>query len=110
MSRKNENTGFVCANCGREVLPATDGSYRNHCPFCLYSRHVDILPGDRKDECGGLMKPVGIKYKAGKGYQIVHRCLKCGVEKANRVTESSVQPDDIEMIIKLGSRNRRQIV
>jgi hypothetical protein len=101
MSRRQENTGFICANCHRRVSPLVNGSYRNHCPFCLYSKHVDIAPGDRKSQCGGLMEPVGLKYKAGKGYQIVHRCRRCGGEKVNKLAEDPVQPDDIEEIIKL---------
>ena len=38
---------FNCEHCGKEVLPLSDGSYRNHCPYCLYSKHVDIVLGDR---------------------------------------------------------------
>ena len=36
---------FTCVHCGAEVLPMGKSS-RNHCPFCLWSLHVDILPGD----------------------------------------------------------------
>ena len=42
---KNDN-GFICAHCGKEVEPLGYTS-RNHCPFCLWSLHVDINPGDR---------------------------------------------------------------
>ena len=105
MSRKTENTGFICRNCGREVLPLTDGSYRNHCPFCLYSLHVDIIPGDRANDCGGLMEPVNIVYNSNKGYQIVHRCQKCGFEHKNKISEDSHQPDDINVITSI-MRNR----
>ena len=101
MSRREENTGFVCENCGRKVLPVSNGSYRNHCPFCLYSKHVDRKSGDRREECGGLMKPVGIKYKSGKGFQIVHRCLLCGAEKVNKIAGDTNQPDEIEALAGL---------
>lgn len=101
MSRRQENTGFVCANCQKKVLPLINGSYRNHCPYCLYSRHVDIQSGDRKSPCGGLMKPVRIQYKSRKRIQIVHRCLRCGIEKMNKIAEDPVQPDDIDEIIRL---------
>lgn len=93
MSRKSENTGFVCANCGADVKPLTNGCYRNHCPFCLYSLHVDNLPGDRASGCFGLMKPIGIRYNGKKGWQIIHHCRKCGMEKVNRVA-----PDDTETL------------
>ncbi|MFC1947096.1 RNHCP domain-containing protein [Chloroflexota bacterium] len=101
MSRRKENTGFTCINCGSEVLPLTNGSYRNHCPFCLYSRHVDIIPGDRGEKCGGMMKPVRLMYNPGKGYQLVHSCIKCGNERTNRIAEYSIQPDCMEELLKL---------
>jgi len=101
MSRKEENTGFTCSQCGRVVLPISNGSYRNHCPYCLYSRHVDKQPGDRRESCGGLMEPVGLRYKPDKGYQVIHRCLRCGEKRANKVSDSILQPDDIEQIAAL---------
>lgn len=103
MSRRKENTGFTCDNCGSEVLPQTNGGYRNHCPFCLYSKHVDDIPGDRKETCSGMMMPVRLVYKTGKGYQIMHKCLRCGIEKTNRIAEYSVQSDEIEELLKLPS-------
>ena len=101
MSRKTENTGFTCENCGRAVCALTNGSYRNHCPFCLFSKHVDNAPGDRRETCGGLMAPVGMTYRAGKGYQIVHRCLVCGAERLNKAAADTVQPDDIEALARI---------
>ena len=101
MSHKTENTGFICQHCGKEVLPLTDGSYRNHCPFCLYSLHVDITPGDRACNCGGLMEPIKIIYNSKKGYQIVHRCQKCGFERNNKISEDPRQPDDIDVITSI---------
>jgi DNA-directed RNA polymerase subunit RPC12/RpoP len=101
MSRREENTGFTCENCGRQVLPLSNGSYRNHCPHCLYSKHVDEKPGDRRKNCGGLMQPVGVTYKSGKGLQIIHRCLACGAEKVNKVAGDTSQPDDIEALAGL---------
>ena len=101
MSRDQENTGFTCEQCGQLVIPVTNGSYRNHCPLCLFSKHVDVLLGDRRSECGGLMKPIGIHYKSGKGYQIIHRCPRCGEQSVNRIAENTVQSDNTELIIKL---------
>ena len=94
MSRKTENTGFDCAHCGAYVPPLTNGSYRNHCPGCLWSIHVDEIPGDRASDCLGLMKPVGLRYRGDKGYQLVHLCEKCGVQKVNRAA-----PDDMAVLI-----------
>lgn len=88
-------------HCGKSVTPLTNGSYRNHCPHCLYSLHVDNLPGDRDNGCQGLMKPVGIRYNSKKGYQIIHQCEKCGVEKVNRIAIDCEMADDLCVIIKL---------
>ncbi len=107
MGRKEENTGFTCRHCGHEVLPLTGGSYRNHCPFCLHSLHVDIIPGDRASQCGGLMEPVGVVYNSAKGWQIIHRCQKCGFERSNMISEDPRQPDDINAITKLMRRAAR---
>jgi DNA-directed RNA polymerase subunit RPC12/RpoP len=101
VSRKNENTAFVCINCGKTVPPLSNGSYRNHCPYCLYSLHVDIVPGDRKNECHGRMKPIGILFNSKKGYQIKHKCEKCGTEKVNCVAMDTEVPDSMDMIIYL---------
>jgi len=94
VSRKTENTSFACINCNEKVLPLTNGSYRNHCPRCLYSVHTDNLPGDRESDCLGLMEPRGIRHRGDKGYQIIHRCQKCGTEKVNRIA-----PDDMDAVI-----------
>ena len=97
---KNDE-GFVCRNCGRQVLPLGVTS-RNHCPFCLYSLHVDNLPGDRLNPCGGLMEPISVETNPKKGYVIVHKCKKCGEIKRNKaVPDAKIQPDDIDLIIAL---------
>ena len=103
MGRKDENKGFICEHCGQRVLPTTNGSYRNHCPFCLYSKHMDIKPGDRQCQCHGLMKPAGLKYHTKKGFQIIYECLKCGKKKVNKVADFTVQPDNTAELIKLFS-------
>lgn len=101
MSRKKENSGFICGNCGCKVLPLTNGSYRNHCPQCLYSMHLDLESGDRRSNCGGLMKPAGIIYNSKKGYQIRHQCMQCGFERVNKIAENTVMPDNFALILEL---------
>ena len=97
---KND-AGFVCKACGKEVLPLGYTS-RNHCPFCLCSLHVDILPGDRQNPCGGIMRPVHAEPDSRRGYIMYQKCEKCGTIGRNRAAhEASVQPDDIDLIIKL---------
>lgn len=99
ISRKTENTAFRCAYCGAHVLPVTTGSYRNHCPSCLWSRHVDDRPGDRLAGCGGLMEPVALDFRSGKGLMLVHRCVRCGLRRANRAASNDRrQPDELAAI------------
>lgn len=93
--------GFVCAHCGQAVEPLGYTS-RNHCPFCLWSLHVDLNPGDRANPCGGLMEPVRVEPDPRKGYVIVHRCLRCGAIRRNRAAhEAKVQPDNLRLLIRL---------
>ena len=47
---------------------------RDHCPYCLYSKHLDINPGDRANECEGLLRPIGIE-KFKDTYKIVYECF-----------------------------------
>lgn len=75
---------FACEHCGKVVLG--DG-YTNHCPHCLWSKHVDVNPGDRAEKCEGLMAPVRLEG----GFDncvIIHRCGKCGMERRNKVAAS----------------------
>jgi hypothetical protein len=83
------------------VPPLTNGSYRNHCPACLHSLHVDEVPGDRASGCGGLMRPVAVRAKPAKGPQLIHRCLRCGALRVNRVAADTVAPDDLDALLAL---------
>ena len=87
---------FTCGVCGTE----TKGSgYTDHCPKCLWSRHVDIFPGDRKAKCGGLMKPLGATQKEGK-WRIFYRCQECKYERFNEASPK----DDFQKIIELSTQ------
>ncbi|GAA4900308.1 RNHCP domain-containing protein [Stackebrandtia albiflava] len=101
MSRRDENTGFDCLHCGARIRPVSNGGYRNHCPFCLCSRHVDDRPGDRAADCGGVMDPIRLRDKPGKGLQIEFRCRVCGTVSVNRIARDTVQPDDLLAILRL---------
>jgi DNA-directed RNA polymerase subunit RPC12/RpoP len=100
LGRREENRSFRCAVCGHWVPPLQNGSYRNHCPRCLASRHVDVRPGDRAATCGGVMLATGI-IRSKKGWQIVHRCEQCGALRRNRIAEHDPDPDDIDALIAL---------
>jgi len=87
---------FTCENCGYEVKPLGYSS-RNHCPKCLHSKHVDINPGDRAEDCKGLLVPINVENSSKKGQVIIFRCKKCGQIRKNKVAED----DDFDTIIKV---------
>jgi len=84
---------FVCEICGS--LVKGDG-YTDHCPVCLWSKHVDVFPGDRRSSCGGLMEPIVVAQKRGK-WRILYRCCRCGYQHWNK---ASVQ-DNLARIVEL---------
>ena len=89
---------FICENCGQKVYPL-GYTARDHCPNCLYSKHVDINPGDRKEKCHGLLKPVDIEKSKKAGYKIIYECEKCHKIRKNIMASD----DDINQIIKLSN-------
>ena len=91
---KNDNS-FICEHCKKEVQPLSYTS-RDHCPYCLYSKHVDINPGDRLNTCMGLLKPIGIE-KFKDTYKVVYKCEKCGETHKNIMAKD----DDNDLIIEL---------
>ena len=86
---------FICEYCN-EFISKLNYTARDHCPHCLYSKHVDIFPGDRSNTCMGLMKPIGIeKYK--NTYKIIYKCSKC-----NQLHKNIMATDDnYDLIVKL---------
>lgn len=88
---------FVCENCNKEVKKL-GYTARDHCPYCLYSKHLDIMPGDRKNECKGLLEPIGIE-KFKNSYKIIYRCQKCGEKHKNIIAKD----DAFDKIIELSS-------
>lgn len=90
---------FVCENCGNEVKKL-GYTCRDHCPKCLHSKHVDVNPGDRAEECHGDLKPISVELNSKKGYVIIYRCQKCGTIRKNKAAED----DNMELIIKLTAK------
>ncbi len=106
----NKKKGFLCSHCHQFIsIDSFIGTqFRNHCPFCLWSRHVDFRKlGDRQSQCQGEMGPIGLTFKHegydkyGKPKQgelmVVHQCLACGSFSINRIAAD----DDPEVILKL---------
>lgn len=86
-ARADGQESFKCGHCRAFIGPTLSGGrHRNHCPLCLYSRHVDgNRPGDRASGCRSLMEPVGVFARPSGEQVILHRCLGCGLERHNRV-------------------------
>ncbi len=106
--------GFLCSHCGRFVhLDSFIGtSFRNHCPFCLWSKHVDFRKsGDKQLQCQGEMEPIGLTFKHegydkyGKKRQgelmLVHKCLDCYKFSINRIAAD----DNPEAILELFNKS-----
>lgn len=96
MSFKKTVEDFVCEHCGMSV---EGGGYTNHCPRCLWSKHVDVDPGDRAEVCGGMMEPVSIEGSSAE-YAIVHRCEACGMERRNKVGPN----DDASAVVRIAEK------
>ncbi|WP_407077484.1 RNHCP domain-containing protein [Streptomyces sp. SCSIO 30461] len=101
-------TGFTCENCGGVVVALVNGSYRNHCPHCLHSLHVDISPGDRAEDCRALMRPIAVEHHSAKGYMIVHQCTGCGIRRRNRMADDPRQGDDLDTVLALMRLSHRE--
>lgn len=87
---------FVCEHCGKKV-GKLGYTCRNHCNYCLYSKHVDINPGDREETCHGMLKPIQVILDSKKGYVIIYKCEKCGAIRKNKAAID----DNMDLIIKL---------
>ena len=77
---------FICERCGQVVCAQAPGTkHRNHCPYCLWSVHLDIHMGDRRCGCRSLMEPIAISVRHNGEWAIVHRCRKCKAIRINRI-------------------------
>ena len=79
---------FVCGHCEKDV-PIGDVMIRDHCPFCLWGRHLDNIPGDRAADCGGFMRPLSFSVAGGTRW-IHYECTQC-----NHTFRVRSHPDDI---------------
>lgn len=97
---KMRDESFVCENCHKNVQKL-NYTARDHCPFCLYSKHVDINPGDRANPCKGLLVPIDLeKYK--NTYKIIYKCSKC-----NQIHKNIISNDDeYSEIINLSTKSK----
>lgn len=87
---------FICEVCGSDV-EKLGYTARDHCPYCLSSKHVDINPGDRRAECCGILEPIGIENAKKGNYKIVYKCKRCGEIKRNIMAHD----DNMDLVIKI---------
>jgi hypothetical protein len=97
MSRPYMGGDFRCAHCHQIVSSAhllSGVNNRNHCPYCLWSRHLDLYTaGDRLSACKAPMQPLALtakrrrnKYGQDRGeLMLVHQCTDCGDVSINRI-------------------------
>jgi hypothetical protein len=88
MSKVNNQEGFTCNHCHKHVSSYAPGTkHRNHCPWCLWSQHVAVshIQDDRQSQCQGLMEPIAISTQKDGEWSLVHRCVKCGLIRTNRI-------------------------
>ncbi|MDO8575176.1 MAG: RNHCP domain-containing protein [bacterium] len=90
---KKQIEDFICEKCGKQNI---GNGYTNHCYNCLWSKHVDVNPGDREETCGGLMKPANLFKKDGEFF-IEHICEKCGFIR----NKKAVKGDNFDELVKI---------
>ncbi len=112
LETKQGSQEFKCLNCKKDIsfseLIGTKN--RNHCPFCLYSQHVDLdVSGDRMSDCKGKMMPIGITLKHegvdkyGKKREgeimLIHECLDCRKISINRIAGDDSTDEILEVFV-----------
>lgn len=90
-TKKQEN--FKCEMCSTEIKGS---GYTDHCTNCLWSKHVDVNPGDRSSDCKGMMKPIKVWHDRS-SFLIEYKCVKCGMKKKVKAAES----DNKELLFNL---------
>lgn len=87
---------FICDQCGATVI---GNGFTNHCPVCLFSKHVDINPGDRRETCEGIMVPVSVLQDSD-GWIIIHECARCKARKRKRAEPN----DNFEALLAVAKK------
>ena len=90
---------FSCEVCGKKV-EKLNITARDHCPFCLSSKHLDINPGDRESNCKGILEPIEIEKGKKDSLKIIYKCNKCGMVKKNKAASD----DNFDLILNIMSK------
>lgn len=110
-----KNKDFYCMHCQSFVssnVRLAGVNNRNHCPYCLWSKHVDLMEaGDRLSACKTGMHPIGLtlkrlnkKYSANgqSEMMLIHQCTCCGKLSINRLAAD----DDYELIFEIYKKSQ----
>ena len=100
-TRRRGPDTFRCKRCRFDVPMHAPGTrHRNHCPLCLWSRHLDSAPGDRASGCAGAMEPIAVAVQDDGEWSLVHRCGACSVVHLNRIAGD----DNAHSLLQLASK------
>lgn len=105
-ARSRQTGSFRCRHCRLDVPADAPGTaHRNHCPTCLWSRHLDERrPGDRAAGCQGAMEPIAVAVAADGEWALVHRCRTCSALSVNRIAGD----DNAHALVQLAAQPLRQ--
>lgn len=105
MTFKKTKEDFICEHCGA----ATHGNgFTDHCRVCLWSKHVDIDPGDRASSCGGLMEPIDTETKKGE-FRVLVQCNKCGFSRWSRIV-SDDSMDEYFSVTQRATKRKEELL
>jgi hypothetical protein len=90
-----------CRHCrGEFSLDAPGTRHRNHCPWCLWSVHLDHTPGDRAAGCGGGMEPISVAAQSDGEWLLVHQCKTCHVVHVNRIAGDDSDGELLKLVVR----------
>ncbi len=119
---EERNGGFKCCHCA-SFVPSSEfigTEHRNHCPVCLWSKHVDLeKPGDRRAKCKAGMKPIALTFKREGSdkwrkprqgeLMLVHQCTGCKKTSINRIAADD-NPHEIMTVFGNSKNLERDII
>ena len=95
---------FICEVCNKKVNKL-EYTARDHCPYCLSSKHLDINPGDRLANCGGILIPIDIEKSKKDTYKIIYQCNKCKEIKKNKMAID----DNYDKVLEIMSNENKML-
>ena len=99
--RSTSPSYLKCRHCGTEFsLDAPGTLHRNHCPWCLWSVHLDDTPGDRASDCRGSMEPIAVSARPDGEWLLVHRCCTCHAIHANRIAGDDSERELLALAVR----------